>query len=367
MKKSIRVSKNKKILSNNRTFQSLFLFGLIGFTCLFFDFYYQNNILFVPFIITTLISLGITFIGIPKLKKIKIEQIIRNEGPKKHFLKQGTPTMGGIFIIPTAIIVVNILSFNKDDYNIILILSFLIISFMIIGFLDDLLSLKKQINTGLTSNQKLILQLIISIIFILICKSNNYINENLYIGNNLFNFSYFIYPLGVFVLLAESNSSNLTDGLDGLLSGCSVLIFTGLAIDILIENQGINQSITQLSIVMAGSCMGFVFLNKNPAKIFMGDSGSLAIGASLAGIALISNNLFSLLIVGGILAAESISVIMQVTVFKISKRLKGKGHRLFLMTPIHHHFELSGNNENSIVSSFWIITLLLVITNLIIF
>ena len=111
--------------------------------------------------------------------------------------------------------------------------------------------------------------------------------------------------------------------------------------------------------------MGFLFLNKYPAKLFMGDSGSLAIGASLGGIALISNNLWSLLIMGGVLAAESISVIIQVSIFKISKQIKGKGHKLFLMTPIHHHFELQGNKETQIVSGFWFITLLLVIFNLI--
>ncbi len=116
---------------------------------------------------------------------------------------------------------------------------------------------------------------------------------------------------------------------------------------------------------MAGACMGFLFLNKYPAKLFMGDAGSLAIGASLGGIALISNNLWSLLIMGGILAAESISVIVQVSIFKISKKIKGKGHKLFLMTPIHHHFELQGKKETTIVGSFWLITLLLVIINLI--
>ena len=119
--------------------------------------------------------------------------------------------------------------------------------------------------------------------------------------------------------------------------------------------------------VMSGACMGFLFLNKYPAKLFMGDSGSLAIGASLGGIALISNNLWSLLIMGGVLAAESISVIIQVSIFKITKKIKGQGHKLFLMTPIHHHFELKGNNEIQIVGGFWFITLLLVIINLVFF
>jgi len=321
----------------------------------------------IPFLITTLISSILTFLGIPKLKNIKIKQIIRKEGPTNHFIKQGTPTMGGIFFVPVGIIISNILYLNTDYYKIVLTLSFLIIFFMFIGFIDDFLSLRKKMNTGLNANQKLILQLFISLIFMIICSSNNFIPNNIEIGNRFLNIGNLIYPLGVFVLLAESNSTNLTDGLDGLLSGCSALIFTGLAISILIENASNNQTLSPLCMVMAGACMGFLFLNKYPAKLFMGDSGSLAIGASLGGIALISNNLWSLLIMGGILAAESISVIVQVSIFKISKKIKGKGHKLFLMTPIHHHFELQGNKETVIVSSFWFVTLLLVIINIIFF
>ena len=347
--------------------QILILFGLISITCIFFDCYIKSSNLTIPFIITTLVSSGITYIGIPKLKKFRIRQIIREEGPKNHFIKQGTPTMGGVFFIPIGIIISNILYLNKDNYTIILTLSFVIIFFMFIGLIDDLLSLKKQLNIGLNSNQKIILQFLISLIFIMICASNNLIPQNIRIGNTFFPIGNLIYPLGIFVLLAESNSTNLTDGLDGLLSGCSVLIFTGLAITILVENPSNNSTLAPLCIVMAGSCMGFLFLNKYPAKLFMGDSGSLALGASLGGIALISNNLWSLLIMGGILAAESISVIFQVSIFKISKRIKGKGYKLFLMTTVHHHFELKGNNESVIVGSFWIITLLLVIINLIFF
>ncbi len=345
----------------------LILFGLISISCIFFDLYFPNSNLTVPFLFTTLVSSIITYIGIPKLKKFKIKQIIRKEGPKNHFIKQGTPTMGGIFFIPIGIIISNIIYFNKDDYQIILTLSFIIIFFMFIGFVDDFLSLKKQLNTGLRSNQKIILQFFISLIFIIICASNNLIPQNIQIANSFVPIGNLIYPLGIFILLAESNSTNLTDGLDGLLSGCSVLIFTGLAIAILIENPNNNSTLAPLCIVMAGACMGFLFLNKYPAKLFMGDSGSLAIGASLGGIALITNNLWSLLIMGGIIAAESISVIIQVSVFKISKQIKGKGHKLFLMTPLHHHFELKGNKEVQIVVNFWIATLLLVLINLIFF
>ena len=359
------LNKQKILVFNNINYQIIILFGIITGISIFSDLYFQNNYLTITFIITTLLSSLITFISIPVLKKIKIKQIIREEGPKKHYLKQGTPTMGGVFFIPIGIIISNILYFNNQDYKIILTLSLLIISFMLIGLIDDLISLKKKFNTGLTSNQKLVLQFFISLIFIIICASNDFISNNVQITNKIINIGNFIYPLGIFVLLAESNSTNLTDGLDGLLSGCSALIFTGLAITILIENQTYAEILAPLCIVMAGCSMGFLFLNKYPAKLFMGDSGSLAIGASLGGIALISNNLWSLLIMGGVLAAESISVIIQVSIFKISKQIKGKGHKLFLMTPIHHHFELQGNKETQIVSSFWFITLLLVIFNLI--
>ncbi len=359
------LNKQKILVFNNINYQVIILFGIITGVSIFSDLYFQNNYLTITFIITTLLSSLITFISIPILKKIKIKQIIREEGPKKHYLKQGTPTMGGVFFIPIGIIISNILYFNNQDYKIILTLSLLIISFMLIGLIDDFISLKKKFNTGLTSNQKLVLQFFISLIFIIICASNGFISNNVQITNKVFNIGNFIYPLGIFVLLAESNSTNLTDGLDGLLSGCSALIFTGLAITILIENQTYAEILAPLCIVMAGCSMGFLFLNKYPAKLFMGDSGSLAIGASLGGIALISNNLWSLLIMGGVLAAESISVIIQVSIFKISKQIKGKGHKFFLMTPIHHHFELQGNKETQIVSSFWFITLLLVIFNLI--
>tara|TARA_B100000214_G_scaffold318149_1_gene252316 strand:+ start:1 stop:837 length:837 start_codon:yes stop_codon:yes gene_type:complete len=273
--------------------------------------------------------------------------------------------MGGIFFIPTGIIISNILYLNMENYNIIFTLSFVIMFFMFIGFIDDFLSLKKHLNTGLSSDQKILLQFFISIIFIIMCASNNLITHNIQIANRIVNVGNLVYPIGIFVLLAESNSTNLTDGLDGLLSGCSVLIFTGLAITILIDNPMNNSALAPFCIVMAGACMGFLFLNQYPAKLFMGDSGSLAIGASLGSIALISNHLWSLLIMGGIFAAESISVIIQVSVFKISKRLKGNGYKLFLMTPLHHHFELQGNNEIKIVGSFWLVTLILVLINII--
>ena len=170
-----------------------------------------------------------------------------------------------------------------------------------------------------------------------------------------------IWPLALFVLIAESNSTNLTDGLDGLAAGCGALIFTGLAIHLTLDKSDIALTLSKFCIAMSGSLIGFLLLNRNPAKIFMGDSGSLAIGGSLAAIALISNKLWPLLIMGGIFLIESLSVIIQVSIFKLTKKFKGKGYRVFLMTPIHHHLELQGVKEHIIVRNFWIITLILLI------
>ena len=158
MKKSQNIKPEKKSFVKNTNKQIFFLFVLILTVCIFFDFYFSNSNLTVPFLTTSILSTLITFLGIPKLKIFNIKQIIREEGPKNHFTKQGTPTMGGIFFVPTGIIISNIYFFNKDNYKIVLTLSFLIIFFMIIGFIDDFLSLKKQLNTGLKSNQKIQLQ-----------------------------------------------------------------------------------------------------------------------------------------------------------------------------------------------------------------
>ncbi len=356
--------KKLKLFSNNTNLYVYSLFSIVTLICIILDFYYKNTYLLIPFISSTFISLLITYLGIPKLKEIKIKQIIRKEGPRHHLTKEGTPTMGGIFMIPIGLIIGNVINIHKEGYIIVFTLSLLTIFFMCIGLIDDFLSLKRKTNTGLSPNAKIILQALISSLFIIISISNGWITEDILITNKIINLHYLIIPLSLFVLLAESNSTNLTDGLDGLLSGCSVLIFTGFAIHLVQDNQNLHTTIARLCIAMAGSCIGFLFLNKNPAKIFMGDSGSLAIGACLGGISLISNSLWTLLIMGGIFAAESISVICQVSIFKFTKKIKGEGYRIFLMTPIHHHFELKGLNEETVVLNFWLVTLCLVILSL---
>jgi phospho-N-acetylmuramoyl-pentapeptide-transferase len=169
-----------------------------------------------------------------------------------------------------------------------------------------------------------------------------------------------IWPLGLFVFLAESNATNLTDGLDGLAAGCGSVVFTGLGLQLMLRgNQG-DPALAAFCLAMAGCWLGFLAHNRHPAKLFMGDTGSLAMGAALSAVALLSNSLWPLLVMGGVFLAESISVIVQVWVFKATKGPDGVGKRVFRMAPLHHHFELGGMDEQQVVISFWTTSLLLV-------
>ena len=191
-------------------------------------------------------------------------------------------------------------------------------------------------------------------------------NSKIYLWNNSFiNLGILLWPVALFVILAESNATNLTDGLDGLASGCGAIIFTGMSIELILRGGLENYALASFCMAMTGSWLGFLMFNKSPAKIFMGDTGSLAMGATLAGIALVSNTLWSLLIMGAIFLAESASVILQVGIFKATKQATGKGFRLFRMAPLHHHLELKGNKEIEIVHSFWLISIIFVYLGLI--
>ncbi len=329
------------------------------------DHYIPNSILSLPLIISTLASIIVTHLGIPKLKELKLKQIIRVEGPKKHQKKTGTPTMGGIFIVPTGLIIGNLIAINSEFADKIHSLSLLILTFMFIGCFDDLRSLTLNTNTGLGARGKLTLQAIAGIFFLTWAGSQEWIQTKIYLFNGLsIDTGNWIWPLALFVLIAESNATNLTDGLDGLASSCGALVFTGLGIQLMLRDNQEYLAIAQFSIVLAGSWMGFLIHNRNPAKVFMGDTGSLAMGAALSGIALLTNSLWALFVMGGIFFAESISVIFQVWVFKLTKRLTGKGHRVFRMAPLHHHYELAGNHEQLVVQNFWLITFGLVLLGL---
>ena len=237
---------------------------------------------------------------------------------------------------------------------------------MLIGGIDDWSSLTKHTNTGLTARGKLLLQAMAAATFLAIAAWQGWISSSIALPFGLeLPLGLLIWPLGLFVVLAESNATNLTDGLDGLASGCGALVFTGLALQLMLRGDNGDPALAGFCMAMAGAWLGFLVHNRNPARAFMGDTGSLAMGAALSGVALLSNSLWPLLVMGGVFVAESLSVIIQVWVFKATKGPDGQGRRVFRMAPLHHHFELGGTDERSVVPAFWLITAGLVLLGLV--
>ncbi len=358
--------KLKPILKQSTVSTNLLII-IIVLTSIITDRYIEKSFLSIPLILSLLLC-GTTIKSfIPKLNKLKAKQIIRQEGPEAHQKKSGTPTMGGLIIVPIGIIIGNIFTIQDVLYEKIIAISLITLAFMFIGTLDDWKSISQKTNSGLSPKMKIILQSLASLIFFIWTIMKEWINPiiNLPFGIE-FNSGFLILPITLFVFIAESNSTNLTDGLDGLASGCGALVFTGLSLEIILQGNNENYMISTFCASMAGAWLGFLIFNKNPAKVFMGDTGSLAMGACLAAAALLSNNLWSLLIMGGIFLIESLSVILQVSFFKITKKRYGFGKRIFLMTPLHHHYEIAGMHENIIVNNFWIATSYLIALSLVI-
>jgi len=311
------------------------------------------------------ISLFTTNNGLKIIKKFNLLQNIRTEGPTSHYKKSDTPTMGGIFMIIPFLIFLLIITINLSSLKLFLLL-LTVFGYFITGFLDDYLSIKNKENTGLKTKEKFILQSIISIIFIFLAYEKNLIDPLITISDSwVINTNIFILPISFLILVGISNSVNLTDGLDGLAAGCSGIVFYGLGTEILIKDQQDLFVFSLLCYSMSGICLGFLKYNSYPAKIFMGDTGSLSIGAILGSIALLTDSLFTLSIFSGIFIIETLSVMIQVVFFKITKKLFHRGQRIFLMSPLHHHFELKGIKEHKIVENFWKINILLVILGIV--
>lgn len=299
-----------------------------------------------------IIAFAATFIlGIiivPRLKKFKIEQVVRDDGPKTHLKKNGTPTMGGIIML---IVLLAILGFHAVSNHVLILPIVAILGFGIIGFIDDYKKLIKKDTKGLSPLKKVLGLFIVTAVFII-----------LYL--NVFGFGTdIIIPfidqpitlsLGAFVvftafiLLATSNAVNLTDGLDGLASGVVAIIMTFFTI--IAVKQGDNDMIL-LGSVTVGTCLSFLIFNFHPAHVFMGDTGSLALGGAVASIAIMLKMPLYLAIVAFVCIIDTLSVMLQVIFFKITK-----GKRLFKMAPFHHHLELSGMKETKVVVIFWIVT-----------
>lgn len=322
--------------------------------------YFQTRILFVSFIATVIISIFI----IPILKRLKVGQIERNDGPQSHLKKQGTPTMGGI-IIALGIIIGTIGGYiyyaprEPEVARNILPLLFITIGFGIIGFIDDFKKLVLKDTQGLRPAYKMLGLLVISVVYTL------YLTEGIHLGTETFipfAKSYIILPMSVyipfviFVMLGTTNAVNLTDGIDGLSTSVSAIITTCLTVIAIILD--VKEVIVFGSIIV-GACLGFLIFNLNTAKVFMGDTGSLLLGGIISAIALYLKMPLILLVIAIIPILETLSVVLQVLYFK-----KTGGKRLLKMAPLHHHFELSGWKENKVVSVFCIITLVLCIVAL---
>lgn len=311
--------------------------------------------LLTAFILTVLIAPGF----IPMLRRMKFGQEVREDGPEAHLKKQGTPTMGGImFLISiTCAILISAIGFgiNKETLQIL----FLFLGFGLVGFADDYLKIKKHQSEGLNPRQKLVLQLLITLIFLLWVYYGNEIGGRIYvpfmgIGENArfaFEMPVWIFvPFGLFVVLGIDNGVNFTDGLDGLCSSVTVIAAAFFAVAGIITGNGTSAA----ACAVIGALCGFLLFNVYPAKVFMGDTGSLALGGFIAASAVAGGLELYVPIVGFIYMIEVISVIIQVTYFKATH-----GKRFFRMAPIHHHFELLGNSETRIVATFTIITFLL--------
>lgn len=292
-----------------------------------------------------------TIIGAPIIKglyKLKFGQNIRQDGPQSHLKKAGTPTIGGlIFIISTTIVTFIMIRDIKDEAFVAL---FAFIGFGFIGFLDDIIKIIKRNNLGLRAYQKMILLLIISGILSYYSYVELGTKINMPFINTQWDLGVLYIPFVIFYFAATTNAVNLTDGLDGLATSVTILVMTFLSI--LSFNLG-NYTLTIFCIVLAGSLLGFLRFNAFPARVFMGDTGSLALGGAVATVALLLKVPFIVVIIGAIYVIETLSVIIQVSSFKLTKK------RVFKMAPIHHHFEHIGWSETKIVTIFSIITVIL--------
>ncbi len=304
-----------------------------------------------------LVSTLITWWGVPRLRALKMGQVIRTEGPQGHLSKSGTPTMGGLLVVPVGVIIGGLVSSEGRSAQQLLAIALVTLAYMVIGGVDDWSSLTKRTNTGLTPRGKLLLQATAAVLFLGWAGWQGWMANTVSLPfNQELSLHWLIWPLALFVFLAESNATNLTDGLDGLASGCGALVFTGLALQLMLRGNDGDPALAGFCMAMAGCWLGFLIHNRNPAKVFMGDTGSLAMGAALSAVALLSDSLWPLLLMGGVFLAESLSVIVQVWVFKATKGADGQGRRVFRMAPLHHHFELGGTPEQVVVPLFWLVT-----------
>lgn len=351
-----------RLPGNSRRIAALLALILLVF-CGLSDWSGQALQLSLPLLIGALVSGVVVSWGVPRLGALKLGQVIREEGPQSHQGKAGTPTMGGLLVVPAGLIVGSLVAPGDGR---LLAVAAISLSYLAIGGIDDWRSLTRRTNKGLSPRGKLLLQALTAAAFLAWAAWQQQLGGDLALPLGwVLPLGLLIWPLGLFVFLAESNATNLTDGLDGLAAGCGAVVFTGLGLQLMLRGHDGDPALAGFCAAMAGAWLGFLVQNRHPAKVFMGDTGSLAMGACLAAVALLSNSLWPLLVMGGVFLAESLSVILQVWVFKATKGADGQGRRLFRMAPLHHHFELGGASEQQVVVGLWACSLLLLLLGMV--
>ena len=327
-----------------------------------------------------IISFIIGPITIKKLQQYQIGEEIRSNGPESHLAKRGTPTMGGVIIILATLLPT--LLFSDLSNIMVLIIALSTLWMGVIGFIDDYLKIIIKAKDGMIARYKMIGQILLGVIIsYAIINSNDFNGFNTkttipFFKNFEFDFGIFYPLLVILVITATSNAVNLTDGLDGLAIGLLAICFTVFtAISYISGRVDFSDYLnilylpkaSELSIFASaavGACLGFLWFNSSPAEIFMGDTGSLSLGAALGTMSILLKKELLLFIIGGVFVMETLSVIIQVSFFRYTKYKYGEGKRFFKMAPIHHHFELSGMKENKIVTRFWIVGILLALLSL---
>lgn len=314
----------------------------------------MNYEIVIPVLISFAISAILGPIVIPFLKRLKVGQTERKE-LESHLKKNGTPTMGGLMIL--ASIIITSLFYVKDYPRIIPIL-FMTAGFGVIGFLDDYLKVVLRRSDGLLPWQKMILQFVVTTVFAVYMVRYSGIELTMLIpfsGGKYLNIGWLAIPLLYFAVIGTVNGVNFTDGVDGLVSSVTIMVATFFSVVTI----GTNAGIAPITCAVAGALLGFLLFNVYPASVFMGDTGSLALGGFVVATAYMLQMPLYILIVGLIYLAEVISVMVQVTYFKYTKKKTGVGKRIFRMAPLHHHFELGGWSETRVVAVFAIVTALL--------
>ncbi|MBT2678476.1 phospho-N-acetylmuramoyl-pentapeptide-transferase [Bacillus sp. ISL-35] len=313
-----------------------------------------EQVIFFTILMGFLITVLLSPVFIPFLRRLKFGQSIREEGPKSHQKKTGTPTMGGVMILISITITTLVMTgkFSQPTVETYLLL-FVTLGFGLLGFMDDFIKVVMKRNLGLTSKQKLLGQIIISVIFFFIFNQSELSTVvSIPLTGLSFDLGWGYALFIIFWMVGFSNAVNLTDGLDGLVSGTAAIAFGAFAV--LAWNQS-QYELSIFSVAVVGAVLGFLVFNAHPAKVFMGDTGSLALGGAIATVAILAKLEIILIIIGGIFVIETLSVILQVISFKTT------GKRIFRMSPLHHHYELIGWSEWRVVVTFWTVGLLFAI------